>query len=124
MSLIILDGHNAAFRLPGRGEADRRERLLDSIRRGRPEGSEELWIVFDSARNEEAHRHSLHRETQTGRVIYAPGSADDWIVEQAESGELPGDAVVATDDQELRLRLSGRVVCWSLDQFFGRSRRR
>ena len=124
--LIILDGHNAAFRLRlgGIGESGKREALLDFFRRKRPQGDEELWVVFDSRHNDEAHGYWLDRESYSVRVCFAPGSFDDWVRERAHSGELPETTVVVTDDWDLRLHLSGRVICRSLDDFFGSPHRR
>jgi len=120
MSLVILDGHNAAFsfHVRGRTESERRKALIEHLRRRPPRASQTLWIVFDSRRDEEHHGYWLDREAYNLRVLYAPGKFDDWVVEQAESGQLQSDTVVVTDDLQLRLRLSGRVICRSLDDFF------
>lgn len=124
---MILDGHNAAFRFGfgGRTERERREALIAFFREKRPQGNDELWVVFDSRRHE-GHPHSrwLDGESQSVRICFAPGSFDDWVVEQAESGAVADDTVVVTDDIFLRLRLGGRVVCTGLDEFFGRKRGR
>jgi hypothetical protein len=122
---MILDGHNAAFRLRlgGLGESGRRQALLDYFSRKRPQGDATLWIVFDSRHNEDAHGYWLDRETYSVRVVYAAGSFDDWVVAQSNSGELEEDTVVVTDDRDLRFSLSGRVICRSLDEFFNPRRR-
>ena len=125
MSLVIIDGHNAAFglRLRGRGEAGRRQALLELLQRSRLASSDIIWVVFDSRRGEDHHGYWLDRETYSLRVLFAAGSFDDWVVQQAESGELETDTVVVTNDWDLRLRLSGRVICRGLDDYFHRRRR-
>ena len=120
MSLVIIDGHNAAFglHLQGRGESGKRQALLELLRKRR--SPDTIWVVFDSRRNPDPHGYWLDRESYSVRVIFAPGSFDDWVVGEAEAGEYESDTVVVTDDWDLRLRLSGRVICRGLQDFFRR----
>ena len=122
MPLVIIDGHNAAFglRLQARGEPAKRQALIDLLQRRKSHDT--IWVVFDSKRNDEQHGYWLN--SYSVRVIFAPGSFDDWVIGEAEAGEFEHDTVVVTNDWDLRLRLSGRVVCRGLDDYFGRMKQR
>ncbi|MCX4407319.1 NTP pyrophosphohydrolase [Streptomyces sp. NPDC059837] len=103
--LVIIDAANVVGSVPDGWWRDRRgaaERLRDRLARdGLPghEGPVELVLVVEGAAN--------GVESVPGvRVVEAPGSGDDRIVEVvAEAGDRP--VLVITADRELRRRVTG-----------------
>ncbi|MFD7608827.1 NTP pyrophosphohydrolase [Streptomyces mirabilis] len=102
--LVIIDAANVVGSVPDGWWRDRRgaaERLRDRLARdGLPghEGPVELVLVVEGA--------AKGVESVPGvRVVEAPGSGDDRIVEAVtEAGERP--VLVVTADRELRRRVS------------------
>ena len=116
----LIDGYNLlrAPRIPPGTWQKKREALLKLLSSRRPYGRNQATVIFDS-------RQGGGERQARGRVevLFAPGSADDWIIEQVREVRNRRVVVVVSDDQGLRRMIRGTGTRWlSCAAFMGSAR--
>jgi len=117
MSLhYLLDGYNILNQMPAVEKMKlqtAREYLISRIEDKRPQGNNEITIVFDGQPNVWG-----GHPTRSVKVIFTShGSADNRIKNIVAEDENPRTLVVVTDDKEIRfyVRSLGAGVLWVKD---------
>lgn len=121
MSPYWIDGYNLLYAFPdipiGHFDA-KRAALLRFLKEKRPQGRNPAVVVFDS-------REGGSPRTAQGdlEVVFAAGSADDWIASQLRrAGRRAAAVTVVTNDQGIRGMVRGTGARWmSADDFIRRA---
>ncbi len=107
----VIDGFNLLYALPELPTGtwqQKRETLVDLIRKRRPQGNNRLTLVFDS-REGSGNRERLGEI----EIVYTAGeTADDWIALKVREVQNPREIVVVTDDQGIRGQIRGTGAKW------------